>query len=519
MMCGLFSLRGLRITATSVPVAASMVMASAGTYAQESVSGGGSGRAVSIVPRVSITETLTDNVRLSSANRQSDMITEVSPGIHISRESRRLKGFFDYSLSGINYAQNSSSSRIQHALNTAGTLEAVDNWAYLDFSGSISQQAISAFGAQPSGNTSSINSNQTEVSSYRLSPYVRGRLGDLANYEARYSRSDTNSRSGLGSGVTSTDGLVNINGDTSFRRLGWSANATRQSTDYNFGRSTEADRFIVGLSYTVTPQLIVSARGGREANNYTSLDKQSYANSGVGFNWNPSQTTRFAASVDHRSFGNAHSLNFEHRTARTAWRFSDTKDVSATPNQAVVGSLGSIFDLYYKQFASIESDPVRRAQLVNAYLLANGINPNAVVVSSFLTSALSLQRRQDLSFALLGVRDTITFIATRSESTRLDTVSTAVDDFSTSALVRQRGFSVNYTHRLTPDYSMGVLVSQQRTSGVSSLQDATLRFLNVSLTGKVGNRATASVGVRRVVSSGNSPYVENAITGTLNVLF
>jgi uncharacterized protein (PEP-CTERM system associated) len=496
MMYGLFSLRGLRITATSVPVAASMVMASAGTYAQESVSGGGPGRAVSIVPRVSITETLTDNVRLSSANRQSDLITEVSPGIHISRESRRLKGFFDYSLSGINYAKNSSSSQIQHALNTAGTLEAVDNWAYLDFSGSISQQAISAFGTQPSGNTSSINSNQTEVSSYRLSPYVRGRLGDLANYEARYGRSGTSSGSAFGSGVTSTDGLVNINGDTSFRRLGWSANATRQSTDYNLGRSTEADRFIVGLSYTVTPQLIVSAKGGREANNYTSLDKQSYANSGVGFNW-----------------------NFEHRTARTAWRFSDTKDVSATPNQAVVGSLGSIFDLYYNQFASIESDPVRRTQLVNAYLLANGINPNAVVVSSFLTSALSLQRRQDLSFALLGVRDTITFIATRSESTRLDTVSTAVDDFSTSALVRQRGFSVNYTHRLTPDYSMGVLVSQQRTSGVSSLQDATLRFLNVSLTGKVGNRATASVGVRRVVSSGNSPYVENAITGTLSVLF
>lgn len=519
MMYGLLLLRGLRMTATSVPVAASMVMASAGTYAQESGSESGRERALSIVPRVSFSETLTDNVRLSSTNRQSDMITEVSPGIRLSGEGRRLKGFFDYSLSHINYAHNSSSSQIQHALNTAGTLEAIDNWAYLDFSGSISQQAISAFGTPPSGNTSLINANQTEVSSYRFSPYVRGRLGDLANYEARYSRSGTNSRSDLGSGVTSTDGLVNINGDTSFRRLGWSVNASRQSIDYNVGRSTEDDRFIVGLSYIVTPQLIISARGGREANNYTSLDKQSYANSGVGFNWNPSQATRLAASVDHRSFGSAHSLDFEHRTARTAWRFSDMKDAAATPNQAVVGSLGSIYDLLYSQFASLEPNEAARAQLVNAYLLANGISPNAVVVSSFLTSALSLQRRQDLSFALLGIRDTITFIATRSKSSRLDTVSTAVDDFNTSALIRQRGFSVNYTHRLTPDYSMGVLVSKQRTAGESSLQDTTLRFINISLTGKVGNRTTASVGVRRVVSSGNSPYVENAINGTLIVLF
>lgn len=514
----MFSALSLGIRVTGVPIVGILVMVSAGAYAQESASGRESGRAVSIVPLVSLTETLTDNVRLS-ANRQSDMITEVRPGIRISSDSRRLKGFFDYSLNSISYTQNSSLNQIQHALNTGGTLEAVDNWAYLDFSGSISQQAISAFGAQPSGNTSSINSNQTEVFNYRLSPHVRGRLGDLANYEARYSRSGTDSRSGLASDVASTDSLVNINGDTGSRRLGWSADATRQSIDYTGGRATEGDRFIVGLSYTVTPQLIVSARGGREANNYTSLDKQSYATSGVGFNWNPSQTTRFEASLDRRSFGNTHRLNFEHRTARTVWRFSSVEDMSVTPNKWVAGSLGSIYDLLYSQFASLAPNAAARAQLVNAYLLANGISPNGAAINGFLTSALSLERRQDLLFALLGVRDTVTFIGTRSETRRLDAVSAGVDDLTTSPLIRQRGFSVNYSHRLTPDYSLGVLVSQQNTSGASSLQDNRLRFLNVSVTGKVGKRVTASLGVRRVVSVGTSPYVENAITGNLNAQF
>jgi uncharacterized protein (PEP-CTERM system associated) len=519
MMCSLLSLRALRITATSVPVAASLVMASAGAYAQESGSDSGLRRAVSIVPRVSVTETLTDNVRLSSVDKQADLITEISPGIRISSEGRRLKGYFDYSLSKIAYAQSSSSSQFQQALNTFGTLEAVDNWAYLDFSGSISQQAISAFGTQSIDNTS-VNSNRAEVSSYRISPYVRGRLGDLASYEARYSRAGTNSDSAVASDVKTTDGVLKISGDSAFRNLGWSADASQQTIDYSAGRPTEADLLNLGLSYVITPQLRVSGRAGREANNYTSVDKKSYGTSGFGVNWSPSAMTTLSASRDHRSFGDAHSLSFEHRTARTAWKFTDSKDILVTPSQTGIASLGSIYDLLYRQFASIEPNPAARAQLVNAFLQANGVSPNATAISNFLTSAVSLEHRQDLSFALLGVRDTITFIATRSESSRLDTLSTAVDDLTKSSLVRQRGFSVNYAHRLTPDYSLGVLASQQNISGVSSLQDATLRLLNFNVTGKVGKQATVSVGVRHVVyNSSTAPYVENAVIGTLIVQF
>ncbi len=518
MMSSPRSLRILRKRVAGFPVVGILAMVSAGVCAQDSLSGGGAGRAVSIVPRVSFTETLTDNVRLTNAGQQAEQITQISPGIRINIEGARVKGYFDYALNQIFYARGSSPSQSQNALNTFGTLEAVDNWAFLDFSGSISQQAVSAFGTQSIDNTS-VNANRAEVSNYRISPYVRGRLGDLVSYDARYSRSVTSSDAAGTSGVTAVDGIANFRGDSAFRNLGWSADVSQQRVDFNAGRPTEADRLNLGLSYSITPQLRVSVNAGREANNYTSFDKQSFNTSGVGVSWFPSEMTSLSASRGRRSFGDTHSLNFEHRTARTAWRFSDSKDVSATPNQVAFGSLGSIYDLLYSQFASREPNPAARAQLVNAFLLANGISPNAVVVSSFLTSALSLQRRKDLSFALLGVRDTITFIATRSESTRLDTVSAGVDDFTASAVVRQRGLSVNYAHRLTPDYSLGVLVSRQNSSGVSSLQDSTIRFLNVSVTGKVGKQATVSVGVRHVVSSGTSPYVENAITGNLIVRF
>lgn len=512
------SLLAFRLRGGGFPAIGLFVLVSTGACAQESASEAGLVRAVSIVPRLAVTETLTDNVRLVNAGKQSDQITEISPGVRISRDIGRLRGVFDYSLNRLEYARNPSLSRSQNALNTYGTLEAVDHWMFLDFNGSVTQQSISAFGTQ-SNDSTAINPNKTEVSSYRLSPYVRGRIGGQANYEARYSRAVTHGDAASVSGVAASDSMVNVNGDSAFRNLGWSLDASRQAIDYSAGRPTEADRFYLGLSYAMTSQLNVFANAGREFSNYTSVDKQSYATNGFGVNWSPSETTRFSASQGTRSFGNSHSLSFEHRTARTVWRFTDSKDVSATPSQSAIASLGTTYDLFFNQFATIEPNPIARAQLVNAFLRANGINPNATVISSFLTSAVSVLHRQDLSFALLGVRDTVTFIATQSESNRLDTVSTGVDDFTMSTLLRQHGLSVNYSHRITPDYSLGLLVSRQITSGGLGLQDATLNFFNINITGKVRKNATASVGVRRSVYSSSAPYDESAVVFNLNMQF
>ncbi len=442
---------------------------------------------VKIVPRVGLTETLTDNVRLNDQNQKSELVTQVSPGLRVDISGAKLKTFFDYALTHVSYARGSASGRTQNALNTFGTLEAIDNFAFLDFSGSISQQAVSAFQTQSLDNTA-INANRAEVSTYRVSPYLRGRFGDSANYEARYTHTQTNSGSALSSDVTATDGLVRLTGGSAFRRLGWSADVGRQTADYSKGRTTESDRLNLGLSYAITPQVVALVNGGHEANNFTSLDKRGYATSGFGLNWNPSERTKFSASRNQRSFGQAHNISFEHRSARTTWRISDSKDVSVTPSQT--------------------------GFLLNTETL------QPTVISSFLTSAISLQRRQDVSVALQGVRSTVTLTATRSQSTRLDTLSFGQDDLNSSAVVNQRGFSVNYSHRLTPDYSLGVVLSQQDTSGVLSTQDSTLRGLTVGVSGKVGHRTSATLGARRIVSSGSSvPYTENALTGNLNVQF
>jgi len=501
--------------------AVALVVGSAwvGAAAQAQEAAAGPKQLLTVTPRVSATETLTDNVRLSSTGAQSEQITEVSPGIRVDLQGARVKGYLDYALNQIVYAQSTAPARSQNALSSSGTVEAIDNFAFMDFSASISQQSVSAFGLQSVDNTS-INANRAEVSSYRISPHIQGRLGSNANYQARLSRSVTSSNSAVASGVGTTDGSGTVSGASAFKDLGWTADANRQIVDYSNGRSTESERANVGLTYGITPQLTVNARVGREANNYTSLNKEGFATSGWGFGWRPSEATRFSGSVDQRSFGTGHNLSFEHRTPRTAWSFTDSKDVSTTPIQSGQAVFGSAYDYLFNLFAALEPDPTKRASLVNIALPIYGLAPNSIVPLGFLTSAVSLQRRQALSFALLGVRSTVTFIASQSESNRLDTFATVVDDFNASNVVRQRGLSVNLAHRLTPDYSLGVLLSQQNTSGSSSAQETRLRLLSLNVTGKVGKNSSATVGVRRVESEGSaSSYVENAVTGSLNVQF
>jgi len=486
---------------------------------QDTAAGTVGKRVFSVTPRVSVTETFTDNLSLTTTGKQSELITEISPGLRLTSDGGRVKGYLDYSLQQTLYAQNSTNRGSKNALNTFGSVEAVDNWAYLDFSGTISQQAISALGTQ-SASAANINSNLTESTTFRLSPYLRGRVGSFANYLARYSAATNRSQSVLVSDVVNTETFLQIDG-LSAGRLAWAIAASRKGVSYSgAGRATEADSLNATLKYTVTPQLNVSLTGGQESNNYATLGKDATWTTGFAANWHLSESTQFSLSRQTHSFGASHGISFDHRTARTAWRFSDSQDVSSTPSQTGNVGLGSTYDLYFAQFASLEPDPVKRAALVSNFLQANGINPNTTVVSGFLTSAVSLQRRQDLSFALLGVRDTVTFTATRSEGSRLDAVVGVNDDLANSAVLRQQGFSVNYGHKLTPHTALNGLVSMQRSSGSQSAQDVVTNLVSVSVSTKVGAQSTALFSVRRTAfESGVTPYTETAITSTLNVPF
>ena len=122
-----------------------------------------------ISPSVSLQETITDNVGLSSTNKHADAFTEATAAISISSRAGRVRGVFDYALTSRVGVRDSNASDLRHTLNLLGTAELIENTAFVDLRGSISRQAISAFGKQ-SFSSSLDNSNQTQVATFGIAP-------------------------------------------------------------------------------------------------------------------------------------------------------------------------------------------------------------------------------------------------------------------------------------------------------------------------------------------------------------
>jgi uncharacterized protein (PEP-CTERM system associated) len=260
-----------------------------------------------ITPRIAVSETLTNNLFLTSTNRTSDLVTGITPGISIEGQGGRASLRLNYGLTQNLYARESSQNNLQHALNAFGTLEAIEDWFFIDASGTISQQLISAFG-QTSPSDANINNNQTETAYYSISPYIRGRFLSSTEYLLRYTASTTRADSSQVSDTTTNQWLGRINGNTRWGPLSWSLDASSNSVQYDIGRDRDDTRYGLTLSYRLTPQFQFSLIAGRETNNLVSLEDETYSDSGYGFVWTPSPRTKLDARMTRRFFGNGYKL-------------------------------------------------------------------------------------------------------------------------------------------------------------------------------------------------------------------
>jgi len=495
------------------PLCGILGLVALGAGAQES----GARPTLTFTPELFIQETLTNNSHLTSGNGKTELITELTPELRLGSNAGRIKGFLDYAVRGLVYARESSANNIQQILSAAGTAEAVENWAYVDASATISQQNISALGTQ-SPDSSLINSNRTEVTSVNVAPYLRGHLGNFADYDARLIWQSTRSDASNADSTTTT-AMLRLASDRSLARLGWSADLSHQAIEFRAAGTNQTDRANGGLTYAATPELRFSAKAGHEINDLVTVTKKGYNTHGWGVTWSPSERTRLDAEREKRFFGNSHSVRFEHRMPRSVWTYTDTRDVSTDAGTSAPAGT-TVFDLLFTQAASLVPDPVQRAAYVDAFLASNGLTRASLITGGFLTSAASVQRHQDLSFATLGVRTTLIVSAFRNDARRLDSTAVVTDDLSNGNLLNQKGLSVNVSHQLTPLSALSVLASLTKTGASLGLQGSDLKLLTTTLTSRVRQNADLSLSARHAVSSGTaSSYTESAVLASLRLRF
>lgn len=481
------------------------------------------------------TQLFTDNRAITATDRQADAVTVLTPSVRIASRSGRVQGSIDYSLSGVLYARDSSANTIQNALAARLAAELIERHGYLDVRASIGQQAVSALGTQ-SSRTTTVNDNRAELRTLGVAPSLRGRLFGNVDVEARLDSSWSSSSGNAAGDIASNRASLRIGSDRGSRvgagsggraqaddrggasaKLGWSLDASRSISDYDRGRRTTEDRLVALVSYTPQPGLRLFTTAGREWNDIQTIDQRGYSNYGGGVNWQPTPRTRLGLQVERRYFGNSHSFNFSHRLRRAIVSYADSR--SALNSTAGVGATLSVYDLYFAQFASLEPDPVLRDVLVRTFLRAAGLDPNQRLTGGFINAAVSVQRSRNLSLAWQGRRNSAVLTAFSTATERADTLSNAQDDLSQVGELRQQGWSLSLSHRLTATSSVVLSLSEQRTPSRGGVSGNDLRSVDLGWTHRVSERASVSAGARRSQATGANAYDENSVSASLRLSF
>lgn len=487
-------------------------------------------------PSLSIDETWSDNINLQPAGaEQSDFVTTISPALRATRYGPRLTATFDYNPQILYYARGSNGSQLRNYLDAQLNATVVENLLFFDALAAISQSNYSPFGTL-SANSVNGNSNRVETRTYSFGPTLRSHYGSDFSYSAGYRFVGSSSDSGdYGSNRTNTL-FGQFESGTSYRNLGYGADASR--TDQSYGRGNSILQETVGgtLTYVLTPTFHLRGRLGYDRNSYPTTgqpDLKGPSYSG-GFDWSPSQHTQLNAQVGHRYFGPTANITLRETTARFAITGVYSRDQTTSSAAGLTLVADPNYALLDQFFRATISDPALRAQAVNNALTQAGLSTSPFGTANFLSNQLYLQKLAQLSIAMLGLRNTVTFDVSRVESQALSNVDVGFDVFDQAQHFRLTTYSANWSHKLGPRTNVNVTATKNHNQAIQGFGDTRQRILTASINRQIQKHLSGSVLYRNTRQTGNDNnngvnaasgnfysgnYRENAVYGSLRLTF
>jgi uncharacterized protein (PEP-CTERM system associated) len=440
-------------------------------------------------------------------------ILQLKPGFEAYSRSGRLRGSAIYFADANVRSDENTKLRWQNSLNSVGSAELVPSLMYVDGRASVAQTTRFAQGQQTTARGQSLVDNVVEVGTVSLSPYLRGGLGGVAKYEARWTGEATNVRKSVLGDFTNNGVLLRL---TSARAtgLGWLLEGTKKQTVFRAGRTTDEDRVIAGVSLTPQPDLSVGVRGGRENANVADVDRTSFTNWGGNLQWNPSRRTAVSIDYDKRYFGQAYRATLEYRSGLSSFQLNASRNTSN--NQIDTGGVITLYDLLYLRYATLLPDPVAREAFVREQLRAANLDPNTVASGGFVSSGVSVLRTTEMGWVYTGRRTTYAVQAFATDTSSLGAV---VANLNNNVDLRQTGLNATAVHRLTPTAAgtlgFSLLRTQGKTGGATILQNFSVRAID-----NINRYTTLSLGARySIFDSPNEPYREAALSAILVMRF
>ena len=465
--------------------------------------------------------TFTDNVDLSPPGQeQSDFVLGVAIPLGLHIDGSRVKVAAQYTPTFYVYAKNGDSDYLQNNLSSLLSVQAVENYFFIDATANIYQSFISPFAARPASGAS-ITSNRTPQTTLGLSPYIRHETGSGWTYMVRNDNYwNVYNTSGLDNSVTNSVSADLLSPYAPVR--------------YGFDYSYVYTRFESGPTYyqqvarfrpilSATPRLMLSARLGYETNDYST---PSYAGPvyGAGIHWTPSPQTKLDGFVEHRFFGPSFGLNLGHRTPLTVWRLNGTRNNYTSQDQPSTLRPATSAEVLDDALRARYPDPVERQQAVEQYMRGAGLPPVLAEQYTFYTNQPYLAQQWTGSVAVLGATNLVELTLIWQDNQLITGNGSLVPSGGGSyGQLRQKGLTLTYSHRFshvttgtvayTRLYSLG---SDPLTATIPAENQATQNGIRLSLTRRLSPKTDGSIGVRwSDLDSITSPYRELAVFAIL----
>lgn len=480
-----------------------------------------------VSPGIGLRETYSDNIRLApDGEARSELVTEIIPRLNFSGNSTRFRLNGYYALHYLNYQRDTSPSRTLHEASANAHADLIKDWLYFDGMLGISQQRISAFGAQSIDPINTAD-NRSEVRTYNLSPYLRHDFNGSAVGELRYTwQKTTSSDTDLLDG--STDRVfADIRSGAALTRWGWSLSADHEKIGYSAAPDVELSRYTAGLRYALTPRLSLNTTLGYEDNDYFVVgDDPSGKFWSVGASWTPSEVTSLSASAGRRYFGNTYSLAAQHRTTHAAWNFGYNEDVTTQNATSRSASIDTSVFLNQLWTATIP-DAAARQRVVDAFIRTSGLPSTLAGNLGGLSNRVYLEKSWQGSVALDGARNTVllrVFNVRReplSSATGVAvTVPSSASDLDDNS--RQTGSAASWSLRLSPRTTLDSGVEISRIRSYTTDRVDRIRNVRIGLSQQLGRRTTGMVEIRRqqrLSSVSAFDYTENALSLFVSMQF
>lgn len=491
----------------------------AGALALALLLGAGSVSAQStrVTPTLTTELTWTDN---AGADREGseDWILEVAPGLSVSRTAGRLTGSLNARLRNLVYANGSEANTTYLSFDGMGSFEAVEDLLFLDFRAGISRSNLSSFSGRPSGDPLGID-DDNEIRYWSIAPRLESdlRFGESARGSVRYSSRGVSSGSGALGDQRSDTWDVAVSDPGGLRFLGWGVAYSRTDTDSGGAlRGTRSEEAVRGTLYgNVSPQFRLRAIAGHESNDYASGRKDSGRIAGGGFDWHPTDRTAVSATVEDRIFGRGYDFSFSHRMRRAVFFVGAGRDMASfaeTLGYAVQVDRSCVDLVADPNYRPEITDPLERQRLLLDCLSFGQLRSNAAYV----------ERSAHGGFSLLGVRNTLSFSASRSDRSRIGGVTGLLpdDDLLDTERVRVTTATLAWSHTLTGTSTLNASLSRSRSESADDA-DLDLRRLiaTVGIDRMLSPDTRAGVRYRYLKAEGSDDYTENAITATLAMRF